>query len=127
MARHTKGQRAYMERLKDPRWQKKRLEALERAGWKCEWCGTGKVNLQVHHGAYERDLPPWEYPEESLFVLCDHCHERAENVRAGVYRALGFISPWHHKHALTLLRELQAALAEFGEEAVTGGVSAEGA
>lgn len=47
-----------MERLQDPRWQRKRLGVLERAGWKCEWCGTGEVNLQVHHGFYEREAMP---------------------------------------------------------------------
>lgn len=124
-AKLTKGQREYMERLKDPRWQRKRLAVLERAEWSCEACGTKEVNLQVHHGYYEREAMPWEYPEEALFVLCDPCHERAEAARAAVYRELGRIAPWHHKHALALLRELERALTERGEEAVEGGLAVE--
>jgi len=28
----------YAEKLKDPRWQKKRLEIMERDEWTCQWC-----------------------------------------------------------------------------------------
>ena len=125
MARKTKGQKEYEERLRDPRWQKKRLAVLERAGWSCEACGNGKNNLQVHHGYYEREALPWEYPNDALFVLCDVCHERAEAERAKVYRELGRIAPWHHKHALVLLKELVRALGEHGESAVADGVGIE--
>lgn len=31
-------QMSYAEQLKDPRWQKKRLEILNRDEWKCTWC-----------------------------------------------------------------------------------------
>jgi 5-methylcytosine-specific restriction endonuclease McrA len=125
MATLTKAQRQYQERLKDPRWQRKRLAALERAEWSCEACRTKEVNLQVHHGYYDREAPPWEYPERALFVLCDTCHERAEAIRADVYRELGHIAPWHHKHALGLLRELARVLAAEGEDAVVGGLKVE--
>lgn len=112
MARRTKGQREYMERLQDPRWQRKRLGVLQRAGWKCEWCGTGEVNLQVHHGFYERDAMPWEYPDAALYCLCDHCHEKAEARKAEAYRELGLIPPWHQEHAVFLLRELHRLLVD---------------
>ena len=29
----------YSEKLKDPRWQKKRLEILERDNFRCQYCG----------------------------------------------------------------------------------------
>lgn len=125
MAKLTRAQREYQERLKDPRWQRKRLGVLERANWSCEACGTREVNLQVHHGYYEREALPWEYPEEALFVLCDDCHERAESVRAAVYKELGRLAPWHHKHALTLLRELKQAVEEHGEAGVANGLAVE--
>lgn len=112
MARQTKGQREYMERLRDPRWQKNRLAILERADWRCEGCGTREVNLQIHHGYYERGLMPWEYPAEALYCLCDECHERAEAQKSAACRELGLIAPWHQPHAVTLLRELQRLLAE---------------
>jgi 5-methylcytosine-specific restriction endonuclease McrA len=125
-SRKTRGQREYEERLKDLRWQRKRLAVLERAGWSCEACGRKEeVSLQVHHGYYERDALPWEYPERALYVLCDSCHERAEAARAQVYRELGCIAPWHHKHALALLQELSRTLAEEGEAPLAGGVRVE--
>ena len=41
--------KSYKKLLKDPRWQKKRLKVLERAGWACEECGDTKTELHVHH------------------------------------------------------------------------------
>ncbi len=35
----------YLEKLKDPRWQKKRLAVMERAGWKCQCCSETKKTL----------------------------------------------------------------------------------
>ncbi len=32
----------YWQKLQDPRWQRKRLEILNRAGWKCEKCGNAE-------------------------------------------------------------------------------------
>jgi len=101
-----------MELLQDPRWQKTRLRVFDRAGWKCEWCKSGEVNLQVHHGFYERGLFPWEYPDEALYCLCDNCHAEAERVKAAAYRELGAIRPQDQRHAITLLRELRRALRE---------------
>jgi 5-methylcytosine-specific restriction endonuclease McrA len=112
MARKTKRQKEYMERLRDPRWQRNRLAVLERADWRCESCGTREVNLQIHHGDYERGLMPWEYPPEALYCLCDNCHERAEARKAQAYRELGLIPPWHQSHAVWLLRELHKLLSQ---------------
>ena len=39
----------YVEKLKDPRWQRKRLEILQRDDWKCYWCKDDKTTLNVHH------------------------------------------------------------------------------
>lgn len=63
----------YSEKLKDPRWQKKRLEVLERAGWVCEDCGTDTKQLEVHHPHYIKGREPWEY-DRSLMCLCSACH-----------------------------------------------------
>jgi len=46
---------SYQEKLKDPRWQKKRLEILQRDGWKCKWCGEEKQTLHIHHLKYQRN------------------------------------------------------------------------
>lgn len=65
----------YAEKLKDPRWQKKRLGVLERAGWACEFCGDKGTTLNVHHLEYYAN--PWEVEDESLQCLCAPCHELA--------------------------------------------------
>lgn len=65
----------YAEMLKDPRWQKKRLEILERDEWACQMCHSGDKTLHVHHNYYDYSLLPWEYPEESLITLCEECHK----------------------------------------------------
>ena len=48
--------KSYKKLLKDPRWQKKRLKVLERAGWACEECGDTKTELHVHHTFYDGRL-----------------------------------------------------------------------
>lgn len=42
----------YSEKLKDPRWQKKRLEILNRDEFACRFCGDNKSTLNVHHISY---------------------------------------------------------------------------
>lgn len=69
---------AYTEKLKDGRWQKKRLEILDRDAWKCQQCGedaeTGTI-LHVHHKRYFASREPWDVPSGSLVTLCASCHE----------------------------------------------------
>jgi hypothetical protein len=62
---------------RDSRWQKKRLEIMERDNWTCKSCGaTGEgVTLNVHHAYYESGKMPWEYEEGMLVTWCDKCHK----------------------------------------------------
>jgi len=64
----------YNEFLKNPRWQKMRLEILERDNWTCRNCGNTEEMLMVHHTYYAKGKRPWEYPAESLITLCHYCH-----------------------------------------------------
>lgn len=73
----------YAEKLKDVRWQKKRLKILERDKFTCQGCWESedsakfhkvKLTLHVHHCYYERGREPWDYPNESLISLCEECH-----------------------------------------------------
>jgi hypothetical protein len=66
---------AYSEKLKDPRWQKKRLKILERDNWECRVCGDNKSALHVHHRYYLPNTEVWDYPDEALITLCEDCHE----------------------------------------------------
>ena len=69
----------YSEKLKDPRWQKKRLEILQSFEFTCSFCGSKEKTLHVHHGYYKRGLMPWEYPDEAYHCLCFECHEIRAN------------------------------------------------
>lgn len=71
----------YAQKLKDPRWQKARLEVLNRDGWSCQCCGDSENTLFVHHGYYLFGVEPWDHPPESLHTLCEDCHAMADSVR----------------------------------------------
>lgn len=64
----------YTEQLRHPKWQKKRLEVLEAAGWQCEWCGDTETTFHVHHKQYRKGAMAWDYPREQLAALCEKCH-----------------------------------------------------
>lgn len=71
----------YSEKLKDPRWQKKRLEIFERDNWTCQLCGDNKASLVVHHQDYFPNTNPWDYPSEYLITICEDCHNIETNMR----------------------------------------------
>ena len=66
--------KSYREKLKDPRWQKKRLKVFERDKWKCVECQDGKSTLHVHHKKYHND--PWHTSMNDLCTLCEGCHNK---------------------------------------------------
>lgn len=73
--------RSYWELLRDPRWQKRRLEIMERDAFRCRQCDDPDNTLNVHHRIYRKGAMPWEYSDEELITLCETCHERETNVR----------------------------------------------
>jgi hypothetical protein len=78
----------YWEKLKDPRWQRKRLEVMEAAGFECESCGDKEATLNVHHKAYKKNADPWEYEIEELACLCEVCHAHEHALDAALSEAL---------------------------------------
>ena len=82
--------KSYSEKLLDRRWQKRRLEELERAGWICEWCHIDdQSTLHVHHWVYAKN--PWDAPEGTLSVLCETCHGKADRIRVAAFNLLGLL------------------------------------
>lgn len=77
----------YPEQWKDPRWQRKRLEAMNRADWKCENCDDKETTLNVHHKLYIKGRMVWEYELHELAVLCEPCHQE-EHADRGVLNQL---------------------------------------
>jgi len=63
----------YKELLKHPKWQKKRLEILNRDSWKCNKCGADDIELNVHHLSYSDK--PWLVNDDQLITLCVNCHK----------------------------------------------------
>ncbi len=73
----------YSDKLRDPRWQKMRLEIMGRDTFTCRLCYDSESTLNVHHLFYDRGAEPWDYPEESLITLCESCHEELHVSRFG--------------------------------------------
>lgn len=78
----------YAEQLRDPRWQKRRLEVLERDEWQCLECGAKDRELHVHHVRYKYGLKPWEYEDQDLRAMCSTCHKQHTQVTRDARDAL---------------------------------------
>jgi hypothetical protein len=72
--------RSYFDLLKDPRWQKKRLEIFQRDEFMCQECFSPDKTLHVHHIKYVGKFP-WDTPDLYLVTLCDKCHADEERVK----------------------------------------------
>lgn len=92
---------SYSEKLKDPRWQRKRLEVFHRDGFACVWCLDSTKTLHVHHANGYRKIEPWEYDLSELQTLCEPCHTNAHEPakRMKIYLA-GKISHTDWRHSL---------------------------
>jgi ribosomal protein S27E len=102
----AKDWKPWFERLKDPRWQRRRLEILQSANFKCEVCGAQDETLHVHHGCYIRGREPWDYESAFLHVLCEGCHSRCEAVLAHINKGIGLLPPDTYGLMLIKVKEL---------------------
>jgi 5-methylcytosine-specific restriction endonuclease McrA len=71
----------YFEKLKDPRWQRLRLEIMQRDNFTCQHCSSKTKTLNVHHKCYKRGAAPWEYEKDWLITVCEDCHTRIETLK----------------------------------------------
>jgi len=83
----------YWEKLKDPRWQRKRLEVMQRDDFKCVWCKSDDSELHVHHGFYRRGAEPWEHDDGELWTLCRKCHDHATQLDECMRSVIGRMRP----------------------------------
>lgn len=81
---------------KNPMWQKKRLEALDEAGFECQNCGSEDDQLHVHHKSYIKGRRIWDYGLHELFVLCDKCHKIIHKQHDDLKQLLSFDSDIGH-------------------------------
>jgi len=89
---------SYAEKLRDPRWQRKRLEALESANWECDHCEESQKTLSVHHKFYVNGREPWDYSIRQLEVLCDDCHREAGDFQRNALSLFAFLSRQEMEH-----------------------------
>lgn len=97
MSKEHKTGKTYAEKLRDPRWQKKRLEVMERDGFECKRCRDKSSTLTVHHLCYLKKTEPWDYDKCFMVTLCENCHKHVE--QPSVRQASGLlasspIDPW---------------------------------
>ena len=68
--------KSYQNLLSSPKWQRKRLEVLNKSNFTCEVCGDNEATLHVHHKRYVNKARPWDTPDELLISLCESCHKQ---------------------------------------------------
>lgn len=93
---------SYVEKLRDPRWQKRRLKVMEAADWKCQCCGDAASPLEIHHLRYGGE--PWSVPDEWLECLCETCH----GIRTDAERQCGRVPEWSTKEMFAAMRQIIA-------------------
>lgn len=70
----------YRGQLRDPRWQRRRLEIMQRADFSCEECSSKTRTLHVHHKIYRTGAMPWEYTDAELACICEDCHSAEHEI-----------------------------------------------
>lgn len=103
---HMADKKTYSDLLKDPRWQKKRLEILARDEWKCQSCYDSETTLHVHHKHYHKGHKPWEYEDRELVTLCENCHEAIDDEDDRLKDVMSFIrmdGPFGRSAAISML------------------------
>ena len=97
----------YAEKLRDPRWQRRRLQVLDKADWMCEECGDASSEMHVHHKIYRKGRLPWGYEIWEYRALCLICHRDETQVR----QELAELMIYMDIHELNELRDYAAELA----------------
>jgi hypothetical protein len=88
----------YAQKLKAPRWQKKRIGILQRDNYTCQLCHSKDKTLHVHHIAYTGN-DPWEIEDNLLITFCEDCHhyeqvmvKRRATLLINTLKSIGFMS-----------------------------------
>lgn len=80
--------KSYAEKLKDPRWQRMRLEILQRDQFMCRACGASDKTLHVHHCHYVRG-DPWDTDPVFIITVCETCHSRRQAYEDAIRETIG--------------------------------------
>lgn len=107
---------AYWEKLRDPRWQKKRLEIMEDRQWTCEMCEATEKTLNVHHTIYRKGADPWDYADHEYRCLCESCHEIEHGWRRHLDEAIALMDPGRIEELVGFAEAIVATDAVFTDE-----------
>lgn len=102
----TKPMEAYAALLCRPEWQRKRLEIMDRDGYRCVQCkslGEPGNYLQVDHKHYVSGAFPWEAPNRYLQTVCRRCHERLTLWRRRISELAGDMNIYELPLAIEML------------------------
>lgn len=89
----------YAEMLKDPRWQKRKVEILSRDNFTCQLCGDTENTLHVHHKYYLENHKPWEYDDNVLVTLCENCHKLIHENQDGKTDVCSIGELYYYEHS----------------------------
>jgi 5-methylcytosine-specific restriction endonuclease McrA len=95
----------YKEQIKHPKWQRKRLEILQRDNFKCRCCNDEDTQLHIHHKKYISGNKIWMYADDDLITLCEDCHILIEAITKEFkidYNVLNGYKKKHNKDAISL-------------------------
>lgn len=125
----------YSELLKDPKWQKKRLDIFNRDGWACRECDAKDQTLHVHHKQYTYGKPPWETSDEYLITLCESCHSIEESLKQNnllhsfaksgdmtcwslwkLINAMTFLKAHHPDEYKSIKENIKSVISKYGDE-----------
>lgn len=106
----------YAEQLKDPRWQRRRLEVLNQANFECTCCGNKEKTLHVHHKIYRKGHKVWEYPDAELEVLCEDCHLNETLLRRQLDEAVARLTGGDLEMLVGFAEAMVAVDCVFGDE-----------
>ena len=115
----------YSELLQDPRWQKKRVDILQRDNFTCQHCGSTEKSLQVHHLRYQKWKKPWEYDNSELLTLCHRCHEAETQANQGLYEDFKWLKEMWKELGFSnqMLVSLLGCLSSYLEDILAEGVN----
>lgn len=84
---------SFRDQYKNPAWQKKRLEALDAAGFACQCCYDDQAALHVHHKRYVKGRKIWQYENSELSVLCEECHAQEHMAKDAINEIFAALHP----------------------------------
>lgn len=98
----------FWQHYKDPRWQMRRLEVMQRFGFSCAVCLRSDKELHVHHKHYVTGRKPWEYADDELLCVCKDCHEQYTELSREIRASLGALDYGEQMQVLGYIQAMSA-------------------